>query len=226
MLDAISPHARELAQQIDVLVVIGIGGSYLGCRAVYELLRKPDAPKLVFLGHHMGSDEIQDTLSDLDGKEVAVSVISKSGTTTEPAIAFRIMRAWLEERYDEKKIQDRIITITDPTGGALRKMTEQNGYTSYEIPGGVGGRYSVMTPVGLFPLAVAGIDIHALATSFESVVQSCQKELPEYISIYVAWRNAHYRAGKKVEILSNFSPKAHYLGEWWKQLFGESEGKE
>jgi len=229
--------ARALQQKkIDIFVVIGIGGSYLGAKAVvdgltdsFAHLKGSDKPLVIFAGQNIGEDYLYELRGLLKTKEYALAVISKSGTTTEPAIAFRLLKQDIEEKYGKEEANSRIIAVTDASRGALRKLSETEGYKTYVIPDDVGGRYSVLTPVGLLPIAVAGFDIRALvqgAVDMEKasgVEVSFGENLPAQ---YAAVRNELYKNGKFIEILVNFNPKLHYFAEWWKQLYGESEGKE
>lgn len=221
-----------------VVVVIGIGGSYLGTKAVVEALNnsfdrlqatKRKNPVLLYAGHNIGEDYLYELCNTLKDVKFGIINISKSGTTTEPAIAFRILKKLLEKNIGKKEAKEYIVAITDRSRGALRTLADKEGYKTFVIPDNVGGRYSVLTPVGLLPIAVAGIDIRNLvkgaadmekATSLET---SFEKNMA---AIYAATRNALYAKGMKVEILANFHPKMHYIGEWWKQLYGESEGKD
>lgn len=234
-LEAISMAAAQLQNHCEIVVTIGIGGSYLGAKAVIEALTDTFAPyrcdgrtKVVFAGQNIGEDYLFELSRMLRDKKFGIIVISKSGTTTEPAIAFRILREQLEQQVGKEEASKRIVAVTDASHGALRTMADQEGYTSFEIPGNVGGRFSVLTPVGLLPIAVAGHDIKALVEGARSMEQATKAA--DYASnpalYYAAVRNALYRAGKKIEILVNFNPKLHYFGEWWKQLYGESEGKD
>ncbi|MDR2382618.1 MAG: glucose-6-phosphate isomerase [Prevotellaceae bacterium] len=231
--EAVSQNLREIA---DVVIVVGIGGSYLGAKAVIEALNSSfDAyaesshPKIVFAGHHLDEDYLVEMLDFIENKRVACIVISKSGTTTEPAVAFRIIKRHIEQRYGKAGAKERIVAITDHSRGALRKLAEQEGYRTFVIPDNVGGRFSVLAPVGLLPISVAGVDIRILlkgATDMEKASYT-DVETNENICIrYAVARNLLYNSGKKIEILANYNPKLHYLTEWWKQLFGESEGKE
>ena len=213
--------AEKLRAVADVVVVVGIGGSYLGARAVLEALGNPFAclrrersgPDVVFAGQNISEDYLYDLLEALQGRSVGVIVISKSGTTTEPAIAFRILRGELERRYGKAGARERIVAVTDRSRGALKGLADREGYATFVIPDDVGGRYSVLTPVGLLPLAAAGA---AAGVPFGR----------NPAEQYAAARNVLYGAGYRVEILGSYEPSLHYVGEWWKQLFGESEGKE
>ena len=220
--------ARELRGKCDYVVAIGIGGSYLGAKAVIEVLSdhfaafKPASTKVLFAGNNMGEDYLYDLMDLLKGKRFGIIVISKSGTTTEPAIAFRLLKTMLEGQVGKKEAATRIVAITDAHKGALRSLATQEGYKTYVIPDNVGGRFSVLTPVGLLPIAVAGFDIRALVAGAVEMEQGA----PDGIYTYAQTRNALYQAGKKTEILVNFNPKLHFIAEWWKQLYGESEGKD
>lgn len=219
---------RELRGKCDYVVAIGIGGSYLGAKAVIEALSdhfaafKPASTKVLFAGNNMGEDYLYDLMDLLKGKRFGIIVISKSGTTTEPAIAFRLLKTMLEGQVGKKEAATRIVAITDAHKGALRSLATQEGYKTYVIPDNVGGRFSVLTPVGLLPIAVAGFDIRALVAGAVEMEQGA----PDGIYTYAQTRNALYQAGKKTEILVNFNPKLHFIAEWWKQLYGESEGKD
>ena len=233
-MDEIKNTARQICDDSDVLVVIGIGGSYLGARAAlefvnspnYNLLRK-DTPEIYFAGNHMSPDAINEILAIIGNRDFSINVISKSGTTTEPAIAFRIFRERLEQKYGRRVAASRIYATTDKEHGALRRMAELKGYKAFVVPDNVGGRYSVFTPVGLLPLAVAGVDIDELITGARDALEYCKAAIKAEnpALLYAALRNGIYRQGKKIEIFADFEPSLRYLGEWWKQLFGESEGK-
>ncbi len=236
LLDDIIACADELRASCDTVVAIGIGGSYLGAKAVVEALNDSFAayrpgvqgePKLLFAGQNIGEDymyELQDYLKD---KRFGIIVISKSGTTTEPAIAFRLLKEQLESQLGLEEARKRIVAITDAKRGALRTLATEEGYKTFVIADNVGGRFSVLTPVGLLPIAVAGYDIRALidgAAEMEKATSAPGENNPSYL--YALTRNALYAAGKKIEILVNYNPKLHFFGEWWKQLYGESEGKD
>lgn len=228
--------AKGLAGKAEIFVVIGIGGSYLGARAVIEALEKyfetgsgKKSPVMVYAGHQMDEDYMHDLMQLLDNKEYAVAVISKSGTTTEPAIAFRIIRNHLESKYGSREAARRIIAITDGSSGALRRLADEEGYELFVIPDDVGGRYSVLSPVGLLPIAVAGFDIRKLlkgAHTMQELTFSSGETAKNPAALYAAVRNILYRKGKSIEIMVNYLPRLHYFSEWWKQLYGESEGKE
>ena len=221
--------ADTLRQNSDVIIMIGIGGSYLGGRAVIEALSAPDCrKKILFAGHNISGEYLDGLLRSLEGKDVSVNVISKSGTTTEPAISFRMIKAFMEKKYGLKGLKNRIVCTTDKSKGALKTIADQEGYKSFVIPDDVGGRFSVLTPVGLLPIACAGINISELisgAKTEQEKTSSC--DIENNISYrYAAIRNVLYRKGKKIEILSSFDYRLNYINEWWKQLFGESEGKD
>ena len=230
LISDIEATARGLADRCKVVVCIGIGGSYLGAKAVIEALSdsfaayRPESghPKVLFAGQNIGEDYLYELMDYLHGKEFGIIVISKSGTTTEPAIAFRLLKDMLVREVGARKAAERIVAITDAKKGALRSMSDTEGYKTFVIPDNVGGRFSVLTPVGLLPIAAAGYDIRALIAGAAAMEASDQAASLEY----AATRNALYRAGKKTEILVNYCPKLHYFGEWWKQLYGESEGKD
>lgn len=231
----IKEAAARIRRSCDAFVVIGIGGSYLGARAAIEMLtpafsnRRPGSgPEVYFAGNNISSTYLADLLGVLQDKEVCLNVISKSGTTTEPALAFRVLREFMEQKYGKEGAQERIFATTDKARGALKQLAEAEHYECFVIPDDVGGRYSVLTPVGLLPMAVAGLDIDEVmagAAAAMSEFASPQLELNPCYQ-YAAVRNALYRKGKLVEIMVNYEPALHYFGEWWKQLFGESEGKD
>lgn len=228
VVESIKAKAEEIRGKADVLICVGIGGSYLGSKAAIEFLSPSfddqRKPRVIFAGHSINSDYMADLLDFIKDKEVAVNVISKSGTTTEPGIAFRVIRQWMENRYGRKEAAVRIIATTDPKNGALRKLATEEGYTSYEIPADVGGRFSVLTPVGLFPIAVAGGDIRGLLDGAVDAMGFCSGE-NNIAGRYAATRNILFRKGYTTEVLASFQPQLHFISEWWKQLSGESEGK-
>ena len=233
LVDEINATAADLSNQCDVVVAIGIGGSYLGAKAVIEALgdsfaeAKPGAPRVVFAGQNIGEDYLFELQEYLRGKRFGIIVISKSGTTTEPAIAFRLLKAQLEEQVGKYRAKDLIVAITDAHRGALRQLATEEGYRTFVIEDSVGGRFSVLSPVGLLPIAVAGFDIKALLAGAAQMQRATiNANATNQAALYAAARNALYRAGKKIEILVNYNPKLHYFGEWWKQLYGESEGKD
>ncbi len=236
LLDDINATANSLQDECEVVVAIGIGGSYLGAKAVIEALsdsfaayrHEPKSTKVVFAGQNIGEDYLFELMDYLSDKKFGIIVISKSGTTTEPAIAFRLLKEMLERKEGKAKAAKRIVAITDAHRGALRQLATEEGYKTYVIDDNVGGRFSVLTPVGLLPIAVAGYDIKALvggAAAMEADTKSASYD-SNMALLYAAVRNALYRSGKKIEILVNYNPKLHYFGEWWKQLYGESEGKD
>ncbi len=228
--------AARLRELADVVVVIGIGGSYLGARAVMDALADPfDAlrderrgPRVVFAGNNISEDYMASLLDATRGKSLAAIVISKSGTTTEPAIAFRLVRSEIERRYGAAGARERIAAVTDAERGVLRSLAGRMGYDTFVIPDSVGGRYSVLTPVGLLPLAVAGVDIDRLIAGAADMQHATDESVPfaeNPAAQYAAVRNALYDSGYKIEILGSYEPALQYVAEWWKQLYGESEGK-
>ena len=236
LLDDIIATAEALRRDCDTVVAIGIGGSYLGAKAVIEALSDSFAsyrpgvagdPKVLFAGQNIGEDYLYELQEYLKDKRFGIIVISKSGTTTEPAIAFRLLKEQLEHQLGLEEARKRIVAITDAQRGALRRLATEEGYKTFVIADNVGGRFSVLTPVGLLPIAVAGFDIRALidgAVEMEKLTAAADEANPAFL--YAETRNALYNAGKKIEILVNYNPKLHYFGEWWKQLYGESEGKD
>jgi glucose-6-phosphate isomerase len=235
-LDRIEKTARHLRSVSDTTVVIGIGGSYLGARAVIEALSNSFSPLLktkhhdiIFAGQNICEDYLSDLLGILEVKNYSIVVISKSGTTTEPAIAFRILKDHLERKVGKLLAADRIVAITDEKKGALRSLAETNGYETYVIPDNIGGRYSVLTPVGLLPIAVSGLDIRMLikgAKDMAEISRNNKNAATNPSLLYAAARNLILQGGKSIEIMVGFTSRLHYLAEWWKQLFGESEGKD
>ena len=235
LLDEINECAAGLRKACDYVVCVGIGGSYLGAKAVIEALSdqffayrtEVKGPKVLFAGQNLSEDytaELEDFLKD---KKFGIIVISKSGTTTEPAIAFRLLKNQLENQVGKDAAKDLIVAITDKSRGALRTLATQEGYKTFVIPDNVGGRFSVLTPVGLLPIAVAGFDIKALVEGAADMERSTQHPGDSNIAqTYAMMRNALYRAGRNIEIMVNYNPKLHYFAKWWKQLYGESEGKE
>lgn len=234
----IQEAAKRIQGDSDALVVIGIGGSYLGARAAIEMLshsfynvlpkEKRHTPEIYFVGNNISSTYVTHLIQLLEGKDFSVNVISKSGTTTEPAIAFRIFRELLERKYGKEGARKRIYATTDREKGALKKLSDAEGYESFVIPDDVGGRYSVLTAVGLLPIATAGIDIGSMMEgAADASREFANPDLDSNASYqYAAVRNALYRKGKAIEILVNYEPSLHYVSEWWKQLYGESEGKD
>ncbi|KGT37400.1 MULTISPECIES: glucose-6-phosphate isomerase [Heyndrickxia] len=234
----IQKAAAKIQNDSDVLLVIGIGGSYLGARAAIEMLNhsfmnvlpkeKRKNPQIFFVGNSISSTYMKDLMDVLEGKDFSINVISKSGTTTEPAIAFRIFNKLLIEKYGEKEAKGRVYATTDRAKGALKTLADAEGYETFVIPDDVGGRYSVLTPVGLLPIAVSGVDIQAMMDGAAKAVDDFSNpEVAENIAYqYAAVRNILYRKGKTIEMLINYEPGLQYFSEWWKQLFGESEGKD
>lgn len=237
-LNRIKYYAEKIKKESQAFVVIGIGGSYLGARALIEALNhnfynelseeKRKEPAIYYAGNNISSNYIWDLIDLLEDKDISINVISKSGTTTEPAIAFRVFKEYMEKKYGKAGAKERIYVTTDKTKGALRELAEVEGYTSFTIPEDIGGRYSVLTSVGLLPIAVAGIDI-------EELLKGAREGMKEYSDMdlnnnicyqYAAVRNILYNRGKDIELLVNYEPNLQYFAEWWKQLFGESEGKD
>ena len=236
LVDSINKTAERLRENCEYVVCVGIGGSYLGAKAVIYGLSglfddfygpKPKEPKILYAGQNIGEEYMAELQQLLEGKTFGIIVISKSGTTTEPAIAFRILKEQLEKQVGRDKAKDLIVAVTDAHKGALRTLATQEGYETYVIPDNVGGRFSVLTPVGLLPIACAGYNIEKLLDGARQMEQTALRPGPENpVEIYARMRNALYRSGKKIEILVNYNPKLHYFSEWWKQLYGESEGKD
>ncbi|MBQ3363098.1 MAG: glucose-6-phosphate isomerase [Muribaculaceae bacterium] len=226
---AIEESAAQLLSECEYVISIGIGGSYLGGKAVIEALsnhfaayRTDGGPKVLFAGSNIGEDYLYDMMDLVRGHKFGIIVISKSGTTTEPAIAFRLFKEMLEQQEGKEFASRNIVAITDARRGALRRLAIEEGYATFVIPDDVGGRFSVLTPVGLLPIAVAGFDIRALIKGAVEMEQGGDEQVLDYAIA----RNALYQQGKKIEILANFTPRLHFLAEWWKQLYGESEGKD
>ena len=234
LIDDINSTAANLRRDCEVIVAIGIGGSYLGAKAVIDALSNSFAPyvggqstPVLFAGQNIGEDYLFELSQYLKNKKFGIIVISKSGTTTEPAIAFRILKEQLESQIGKAEASKRIVAITDAKRGALRQLATEEGYKTFVIADNVGGRFSVLTPVGLLPIAVAGFDIQKLIDGARAMQQAVKEPSAANIAMtYAMTRNALYRAGKKIEILVNYNPKLHFVGEWWKQLYGESEGKD
>ena len=234
----IKKAAEKIQGDSDVLLVIGIGGSYLGARAAIEFLShsfynvlpkgKRKTPEIYFVGNSISSKYIHDLQDVLEGKDFSINIISKSGTTTEPAIAFRVFKEMLIGKYGKEEANKRIYATTDKAKGALKNLANEEGYESFVVPDDVGGRFSVLTAVGLLPIAVSGADIDALMTGAadaRKVALETEYEKNPAL-LYAAVRNILLRKGKQVEIVANYEPSLHYVSEWWKQLFGESEGKD
>ncbi len=237
VLNELERTSFNFRKEIEILVVIGIGGSYLGAKAVIDALsnnfawmqHKKGNPAVIFAGQNIGEDYLSELLQLLDKKEYGIIVISKSGTTTEPALAFRILKNHLENKLGKSLAIDRIIAITDKSRGALKSMAMNEGYKTYVIPDDVGGRFSVLTPVGLIPIAIAGLNIRELILGAREIQKISTSAVPfknNPCAVYAFTRNELYQQGKKIEILANFNNKLGYFSEWWKQLFGESEGKD
>ncbi len=223
--------AKKIQQNSEVLLVIGIGGSYLGAKAALEMLNKhfdkERKVEIIFVGHHISSSYIADLADYIEGKDFSINVISKSGTTTEPAIAFRVFKKLLEAKYGKEEAKNRIFATTDKDKGALRSLADKEGYQTFVVPNDVGGRFSVLTAVGLLPIAVSGVDISQLMKGAQDAYNEyLENSLDNEAYKYVAVRNLLYRGGKKIEMLVNYEPSLFFVGEWWKQLYGESEGKD
>lgn len=230
--------AEKIKSDSDVLIVIGIGGSYLGAKAAIEMLshtfynglskEKRKTPEIYFLGQNISGDYMNDLLEVIEGKDVSVNVISKSGTTTEPAVAFRVMKDYLEKKYGREGAAKRIYATTDKERGALKSLSNAEGYETFVVPDDVGGRFTVLTPVGLLPIAVAGIDIDLMMKGAQKAREDYSKDSVKenQCYAYAAARTALYNKGKEIEILVNYEPALTYFSEWWKQLFGESHGKD
>ena len=231
--ERIKRAAKKIRSDSEALIVIGIGGSYLGARAAIEFLTDSfynisgEGPKIFFAGNSISPKYLKDLIRAVGDKDFSVNVISKSGTTTEPAIAFRVFRELLIKKYGEQGAAERIFATTDKAKGALKELSARKGYETFVVPDEIGGRYSVLTAVGLLPIAAAGCDIDLLMKGAADMRELClNKEFENNPALkYAAVRNLLYAKGKKVEITSNYEPSMHYIGEWWKQLFGESEGK-
>lgn len=232
----IQETADAFKQNCEVVVVVGIGGSYLGAKAVIDALsdnfaqlKERKSPLIVFAGQNISEDYMTELRQMLANRKWGIVVISKSGTTTEPAIAFRMLKTDLEKKYGKAEASKRIVAITDESKGALRTLATQEGYKTFVIPDDVGGRYSVLTPVGLLPIAIAGFDIQQLVKGSVDMESQTGADVPfedNLAAMYAATRNALLRKGKGIEIMANYNPKLHYFAEWWKQLYGESEGKD
>ena len=230
----IQAAAKKIQKQSEVLVVIGIGGSYLGARAVIELLlsnnynlKKKDTPDIFFAGNGLSTDALLELLELIGDRDFSVNVISKSGTTTEPAVSFRIFKELLEKKYGKEGAKERIYATTDKARGALKGLADAEGYEEFVVPDDVGGRFSVLTAVGLLPIAVGGTDISALMAGAHDAMEAFNKrDMSNPVWQYVAARNLLYRQGKKIELFCSYEPSYSFVGEWLKQLFGESEGKD
>ena len=232
--EKVKKAAEKIQSDSDILLVIGIGGSYLGARAVIEALHNsiysadPCRTKVIYVGNTLSPEYVNDVIQALEGKDFSINVISKSGTTTEPAIAFRIFREMLESKYGLKEARGRIYVTTDSRKGALKQLAKTEKYNTFIIPDDIGGRFSVLTPVGLLPIAASGIDIDALMNGAIIAEDKYSDKSLEYNQCYqyAVVRNLLYDNGKSIEMLETYEPKLHYFIEWWKQLFGESEGKD
>ena len=230
----IKAAAKKIKEQSEVLVVIGIGGSYLGARAVVELLASPnynlkkkETPDIYFAGNGLSTDALLELIEIIGDRDFSVNVISKSGTTTEPAVAFRIFKAMLEEKYGKEGAKERIYATTDKARGALKGLADTEGYEEFVVPDDIGGRFSVLTAVGLLPIAAAGIDIDALMAGAEKAMNELAVGGADNLAWqYAAARHALYQDGKKIELLACYEPSFRFFSEWWKQLYGESEGKD
>ena len=229
----IKAAAARIKEKCDVLIVIGIGGSYLGARAAIELLKSPfynnlkkDTPDIYFVGNNISSAYLNEVLSICEGRDICVNVISKSGTTTEPALAFRIFKKLLEDKYGKEEAKTRIFATTDKAKGTLKQLSDEEGYETFVVPDDVGGRFSVLTAVGLLPIAAAGCDIDKLMAGAREGMKKYSADDNNDCYKYAALRNILYRKGKSVEMLVSYDPSFTMMGEWFKQLFGESEGKD
>ena len=229
----IKAAAKRIQDKCDVLVVIGIGGSYLGARAAIELFKSPfynnlkkDTPDIYFVGNNISPDYLNEVLSICEGRDICVNVISKSGTTTEPALAFRIFKKLVEDKYGKEEAKTRIFATTDKAKGTLKELSDAEGYETFVIPDDVGGRFSVLTAVGLLPIAVAGCDIDKIMAGARAGMDKYSEDNGNDCYTYAALRNILYNKGKSVEMLITYDPSFTMMNEWWKQLFGESEGKD
>lgn len=235
-IQAVKAAAARIRESSEVLVVAGIGGSYLGARAALAMLTpyfpathpRVGDPEVIFVGHHLSGSYLEQLLSYIKEKEFSINVISKSGTTTETAVAFRFLKQLAEEKYGKEGAADRIYATTDRQRGALRRLAEEEGYTTFVIPDDIGGRYSVLSPVGLLPIAAAGIDIDPILAGAAAAYEVCSHPELEQNPVYqyAVLRHIFYQKGKSIELMVNYEPALHYFAEWWKQLFGESEGKD
>ena len=231
--ERIKAAAKKIQEKADILIVIGIGGSYLGARAAIELLRSPyynnlkkDTPDIYFVGNNISPTYLNEILSICQGKDLCVNVISKSGTTTEPALAFRIFKKLMEDKYGKEEAKTRIFATTDKAKGTLKELSDAEGYETFVIADDIGGRYSVLTAVGLLPIAVAGCDIDKIMQGAQAAREAYSKDDMNDCYKYAALRNILYRKGKSVEMLVSYDPAFSMMAEWFKQLFGESEGKD
>ena len=235
-IDEINKTADILRKECDAIVVAGIGGSYLGAKAVisalddnFTWLKPSDSPRILFAGNNISEDYLTELINYLSGVRFGIINISKSGTTTETAITFRLLKKMCEDQRGKDKAREVIVAVTDARRGAARQCADKEGYKTFVIPDNVGGRFSVLTPVGLLPIACAGYDIAQLVKGAQDMERQCDINTPfaeNPAAVYAATRNALYASGKKIEILVNYQPKLHFMSEWWKQLYGESEGKQ
>lgn len=231
--DRIVKAAEKIQKESEVLIVIGIGGSYLGARAAIEFLQSPfynqkkkNTPDIYFAGNSISSTYLQELIDIVGDRDFSINVISKSGTTTEPALAFRVFKKLLIEKYGQEEANKRIYATTDRARGVLKAQADEQGYDTFVVPDDVGGRFSVLTAVGLLPIAVSGVDINELMQGAQDACQAFKGDEMHACHQYAAARNILYRKGKTTEIMVNYEPCYHYVGEWWKQLYGESEGKD
>ena len=231
--ERIKAAAERIKEKADILIVIGIGGSYLGARAAIEMLKSPfynnlkkDTPDIYFVGNNISPTYLNEVLSICEGKDICVNVISKSGTTTEPALAFRIFKKLVEDKYGKEEAKTRIFATTDKAKGTLKELSDTEGYETFVIPDDVGGRFSVLTAVGLLPIAVAGCDIDKIMAGAQAAREKYSADDGNDCYTYAALRNILYNKGKSVEMLITYDPSFAMMNEWWKQLFGESEGKD
>ena len=231
--ERIKAAAKRIKEKADILIVIGIGGSYLGARAAIELLKSPyynnlkkDTPDIYFVGNNISPTYLNEILSICEGRDICVNVISKSGTTTEPALAFRIFKKLMEDKYGKEEAKTRIFATTDKCKGTLKDLSTEEGYETFVVPDDVGGRYSVLTAVGLLPIAAAGCDIDAIMKGAQAAREAYANDDMNDCYKYAALRNILYRKGKAVELLVSYEPCFAMMNEWFKQLYGESEGKD
>ena len=236
-IDTINRVANDLKSRAEIIICIGIGGSYLGTKAIIEALgnnfsflnKNRTEPTIIFAGQNISEDYISELMDAIKDYSIATIMTSKSGTTTEPAIAFRLIKAEIESRYGKEEASKRIVAITDSSRGTLKALADKEGYSTFVIPDNVGGRFSIFTPVGLFPLAAAGLNVEELVRGAKDMEIATGEDVPfekNLATIYAAARNAMYKKGYKIEILASYEPKLQYISEWWKQLYGESEGKD
>ena len=236
-IDTINRVASDLKSRAEIIICIGIGGSYLGAKAIIEAIsnsfsfldKKRTEPTIIFAGQNISEDYISELMGAIKEYSIATIMTSKSGTTTEPAIAFRIIKAEIEARYGKEEASKRIVAITDGSRGTLKALADKEGYSTFVIPDNVGGRFSIFTPVGLFPLAAAGLNVEEFVRGAKEMEIATGEGVPfekNLATIYAAARNAMYKKGYKIEILASYEPKLQYIAEWWKQLYGESEGKD